>query len=534
MTAITPTSASSLAPAQQRALDQLLAHLDDGRSALLFARPGTGRTTLLHALHRARGGRLLTTADAMDAIARRHPLAVEDALHDLLRDALAGGDLVIVDDFELVANVLCCGHAYPRHGLVEAAFAAVLLHAERSGARLVVGTGQLAMHGIWRRLRRATIEPYTADDYAHLCRAFLGEARAAHLDFGRVHRYARKLDAARLRRACETLPPGGDGDAAAATDHFIDHLRASQLASNVDLREVEAVALEDLKGVDDVVRALEANVVVPLERADLAEAYGLRAKRGVLLVGPPGTGKTTVGRALAHRLRGKFFLLDGSMIAGGPHFFERVQQLFEAAKQQAPAVVFIDDSDVLFEGNAETGFYRYLLTLLDGIESESAGRICLVLTAMDVASIPPALVRSGRIELWLEMRLPDEAARAAILADRCASLPPAMGPIDVPQLAAATDGLTGADLKRLVDDGKLLFAYDVARGQPPRVALDYLLAAADVVRGDKARYAEAEARARARRPTRPPYFDVMNRVVIGPFAEAGDGPVPRLDFEEPG
>ena len=70
---------------------------------------------------------------------------------------------------------------------------------------------------------------------------------------------------------------------------------------------------------------------------------------------------------------------------------------------------------MIFESGEELGLYRYLLTMLDGLESESAGRVCVMMTAMDVGSLPPALVRSGRIELWLETRLPDDAARGAIL-----------------------------------------------------------------------------------------------------------------------
>jgi SpoVK/Ycf46/Vps4 family AAA+-type ATPase len=151
-------------------------------------------------------------------------------------------------------------------------------------------------------------------------------------------------------------------------------------------------------------------------------------------------------------------------VAGTPQFFHRLHLVVEAAKQNAPAVIFIDDSDVIFEGQGDAGFYRYLLTMLDGLESESVGRVCVMMTAMDVGSMPPALVRSGRIELWLEMRLPDEAARAAILADRTAALPNAMGAVDVARLARETEGLSGADLKRLVDVAKLLFAYDLARG----------------------------------------------------------------------
>ena len=105
-----------------------------------------------------------------------------------------------------------------------------------------------------------------------------------------------------------------------STDAFIEYLRSQRLASNVDLREVQSVDLSDLKGVDEVLKNLEINIVLPLENDQLANQYKLRSKRGVLLYGPPGTGKTTVGRALAHRLKSKFFLIDGTFIAGTGDF----------------------------------------------------------------------------------------------------------------------------------------------------------------------------------------------------------------------
>src|SRR6185369_15274329 len=137
----------------------------------------------------------------------------------------------------------------------------------------------------------------------------------------------------------------------------------------------------------------------------------------------PGTGKTTVGRALAHRLKGKFFLIDGTFIAGTNEFYNRISQVFEAAKDNAPSVIFIDDADAIFEDGEERGLYRYLLTMIDGLESESAGRVCVMMTAMNVAHLPPALVRSGRVELWLEMKLPDAQARTDILSGFALNLP---------------------------------------------------------------------------------------------------------------
>jgi transitional endoplasmic reticulum ATPase len=233
----------------------------------------------------------------------------------------------------------------------------------------------------------------------------------------------------------------------------------------------------------------------------------IKPKRGVLLAGPPGTGKTTVGRALAHRLRSKFFLIDGTFISGTGAFYQRIQDVFEAAIHNAPSVVFIDDSDVIFESGDETGLYRYLLTLLDGLESKSAGQVCLMMTAMNVANLPPALIRSGRIELWLETRLPDEAARSAILADLVAALPAAYGGIDIDRMGQSTEGFTGADLKRLIEDGKVAFGYDRAKQARMKDTTEYFLAAVDTVKSNKERYALAEAQARLQRPSRPAYFD---------------------------
>ncbi len=212
-------------------------------------------------------------------------------------------------------------------------------------------------------------------------------------------------------------------------------------------------------------------------------------------------------------------MIDGTYISGTDDFYKRIHQVFQAAKQNAPSIIFIDDSDVIFENSEETGLYRYLLTMLDGLESESVGRVCVMMTAMDVGNLPPALVRSGRIELWLETQLPDQEARAAILDRHLAALPEAIGPVDAAALVANSEGLTGADLKRLVDDRKLLYAYDRARAVPPRPATDYFLTAMETLRGNKERYAAAEAMARQRHPSRPSFFHMFGDMVS---AEAMD------------
>jgi transitional endoplasmic reticulum ATPase len=496
---------TQLCPAQQRAFDGLSAALPVGNVFLLCADTGMGTTTALRELHRSAGGAMLTTKDFVDASRQRHPLAMEETFEQLMMGALAEHDLVILDDLHLVYNVLCCCHFYPRQGYMKAPLVAVMTYAAEAGKKLVFGCGESPPPNVLPRSYAFTIREFRPEDYEALTRAHLGDV-AGRLDFAKVHRFAPKLNAHQIKAACLWLRREPDLDTAG----FIDYLRSQRMASNVDLGEVQPVELHDLRGIDDVIRSLEANIILPLEDDELAAELQLRPKRGVLLAGPPGTGKTTIGRALAHRLRSKFFLLDGTVISGTQHFYGRVHQLFESAKQNAPSIIFIDDSDVIFQSGEELGLYRYLLTMMDGLESESAGRVCVMMTAMDVSHLPPALVRSGRIELWLETRLPDEAAREDILGQHLASLPPALnGDVDARRVVEATPGFTGADLKRLVEDGKNLYAYDRARCEPLRPLTEYLLAAVETVRANKERYAEAEAHARQQRPQRPVWFDAL-------------------------
>lgn len=507
-----------LLPAQRHAVDALERAVATDHVVELLGRGGAGKTTILQVLHERLGGRLITSRDFIEASMNAHPLALDETVYTVLRDALGANDAVIVDDFNFVAAVSCCSHAYPRQNFLAAAIVPLVAMAKEMGKALVIGNEGYVVQGLNERVPRVMIPQFTIDDYAALCEAYLSPAQVQGLDMKKIHRFAPKLTARQIADSCMALRRV----AALDTETLIAYLREHHMASNVDLQEVQQVDLRDLKGLDDVLEALEANVVLPLEDTETAEELNLKPKRGVLLAGPPGTGKTTIGRALAHRLKSKFFLIDGTVVSGTPMFHHMIQRVFEAAKQNAPAIIFIDDTDVLFEDGQQTGLYRYLLTMLDGLESTSAGRICLMMTAMDVGNLPPALVRSGRIELWLETRLPSTEARAAILADRCVELPAAIGRVDIEALAEASEGLSGADLKRVVDDGKLLFAFARSRGVPIQPATTYFLSAIDTVRKNKEQYAAAEARARVRHPVRPAYFDAMEAMAaMGGMAAMG-------------
>ncbi len=469
-----------LTPAQQRALDGLLEGVATGDVVTLKGRAGAGKTSILQQLHATVGGVLVGMREFIACLAGHQPAAIEEAFLQMVEQALAKHDIVIVDDLHLVTEIEN-GSAY--RYLLDAALTAMLGEASALKKKLVFAFDGEAPWPIRRRAYQWTIDDFTPDDYGALCREILGEA-AEDLEYDRIHRFAPGLSAQQLRNACHWLRR----EAGLDTGRFVDYLQAHHMASNVDLEEVERVCWSDLKGVDDLIHELEAKIALPFENDALRVELGLKPKRGVLLAGPPGTGKTTIGRALAHRLKSKFFMVDGTMIAGSRDFNCNINRLFQAAKKNAPAIIFIDDADVIFEGEDHHGFYRYLLTMLDGLESASAERVCVMLTAMHAGSLPPALLRSGRVELWLETKLPDGAARADILREKLANLPDPIGLADIPQIAAAAHGLTGADLKNVVDDAKLAFAHDLATGKGLGPPEQYFLKAVEAVRGNRRKY----------------------------------------------
>jgi ATP-dependent 26S proteasome regulatory subunit len=483
-------STIQLCPAQQSALESLLTGLEIGSIFRVHGGVGRGKTTLLKEVHHQTGGSFLTMKNFVDASSRQHPLALEETLYQLVLDALKAQPVVIVDDLHLLDLFSAGCHFYPRSGYLNSVLMGLCTYALETDRKLIFSTTGPMPEAAAQRSYSFGIERFKVEDYAALARSWLGN-KSAGLDFEKIFRFAPKLNAHQLKAACQWLAV----QPSLNTNVFIDYLRSQRLASNVDLEEVQAVDLRDLKGVDDVLRELEINIVLPLENDALANEFKLRSKRGVLLYGPPGTGKTTVGRAMAHRLKSKFFLVDGTFISGTDSFYNRIHHVFEAAKENAPSIIFIDDADAIFEDGEERGLYRYLLTMLDGLESESAGRICVMMTAMNVGNLPPALVRSGRVELWLEMKLPDAGARGEILSRHLAELPTELRKVDLAALIAATESFTGADLKRLVEDGKAIYAYDKSKRLDLKEPVHYFLQAVESVQKNKQRYAEAEMQA---------------------------------------
>jgi cell division protease FtsH len=234
------------------------------------------------------------------------------------------------------------------------------------------------------------------------------------------------------------------------------------------------VTFADVAGVDEAKEEL-AEIVAFLKDPVRYGRLGARIPRGILLVGPPGTGKTLLARALAGEAGVPFFSINGS------EFVElfvgvgaaRVRDLFERARRQAPAIVFIDELDALGRARGMAGglgghdekeqTLNQLLSELDGFDT-SAGVVLLAATNRPEI-LDPALLRAGRFDRQVLVDRPDKRGRIQVLDVhlRKVSLAADVAPEEI---AALTPGFTGADLANLVNEAALL----ATRRDAPAVA----------------------------------------------------------------
>jgi transitional endoplasmic reticulum ATPase len=448
-----------LSPAQTRAYTHMLTLLDAAPVVALTGAPGSGKTELLRLLAQELGGTYLSLEAMVAAALSRDIRACGDSILMAIEQAFDLSDLVVLDGHQALTDYTFEGHAGPlalemiRHWIDAG-----------ENRRFVMGGPASVLdelHAVASRYWTVTIEEFECADYAAFLANNLPQGALDAVDMDLVWRHASALSGHKLHMLAgflRDLPSIG-------TQDVIDRLDRSFIKANVKTQEVEALSFDRLPGTEAMVARLETHVMLPLEQPELARRLDIKPKRGVLLYGPPGTGKTSIGRALAHRMQGRFFLIDGSIRTEPPiEFFRAVKAIVRDAKENAPSVLFVDDADVLFGIEHIAGFPRYLLSLLDGVESEGAGRVCLMMTAMNAGRIPGSILRSGRVELWLETKLPDAQTRADMLARWLETLPQAE-PVDLGALAEATEGFTPADLRRIVMDAHALFAMDRIAGE---------------------------------------------------------------------
>jgi cell division protease FtsH len=236
-------------------------------------------------------------------------------------------------------------------------------------------------------------------------------------------------------------------------------------ARRFDQAQAEKVTFDDVAGIDEAENEL-VEIVDFLKDPAKYTRLGGTAPKGVLLVGAPGTGKTLLAKAVAGEAGVPFFSMSASefveMVVGVGA--ARVRDLFKQAREHAPAIIFVDELDAIGRARGQMAIggsseqeqtLNQILTEMDGFSSRSGVIVLAATNQPDV--LDKALLRPGRFDRRVVVNLPDRGGREAILEVHTRRVPLAAD-ASLTELAAATPGFSGADLKNLVNEAALLAA----------------------------------------------------------------------------
>ena len=227
-----------------------------------------------------------------------------------------------------------------------------------------------------------------------------------------------------------------------------------------DENKAAEIGYDDIGGCRKQLAQIRELVELPLRHPKLFSNIGVKPPRGILMYGPPGCGKTLIGRAVANETGAFFFLINGpeimSKMAGDSE--SNLRKAFEEAEKNAPAIIFIDEVDSIApkrdkaQGEVERRVVSQLLTLMDGLKARS--NVVVMAATNRPNSIDPALRRFGRFDRELDIGVPDAIGRLEILRIHTKNMKLAEE-VDLEAIAKDTHGFVGADLAQLCSEAAM-------------------------------------------------------------------------------
>jgi transitional endoplasmic reticulum ATPase len=227
-------------------------------------------------------------------------------------------------------------------------------------------------------------------------------------------------------------------------------------ASDWIVRDKPDIGFEDIAGLEDVKQEIRLKMIYPFAHPELAKQYGIGTGGGVLLFGPPGTGKTMIAKAIAHEIDATFFVVSPAQMLSKwvGEAEQNIRKLFEAAKAEDVSVIFLDETEALVpkrKSGSSTVMQRVVPQILQELEGfdRKDGRALLFVGATNKPwMLDEALLRPGRLDAKIYVSLPDAPARYRLLEIHFGERPLA-DDVDFGMLCDRLDGYSGADIKNI-------------------------------------------------------------------------------------
>lgn len=227
-----------------------------------------------------------------------------------------------------------------------------------------------------------------------------------------------------------------------------------------DEEKLDEVGYDDVGGVRKQMAQIRELVELPLRHPQLFKTIGVKPPRGILLYGPPGSGKTLIARAVANETGANFFIINGpeimSKLAGESE--NNLRKAFVEAEKKAPSIIFIDEIDSIApkrektQGEVERRIVSQLLTLMDGIKSRA--HVVVMAATNRPNSIDPALRRFGRFDREVDIGVPDEIGRLEVMRIHTKNMK-LDDEVDLERVSKETHGYVGADLAALCTEAAM-------------------------------------------------------------------------------